>query len=712
MSPPSVLSVSLCPSGSLVDSYNVGLTSFRNSYSSLQLLGQDSLRSTILYVARVQSKFDEVQSFFNILIPFASVFDSLGLNIWSMPSLDVPTLVPSSDLIRELSNPVQLDDLGRSFERQFVEVQTKFDDKFQTLQQDITNATERQFANLTRLIQGYKFEDPFETYQPPPIEVNVEQLHQQWSETSLIFQTESAAGINHLVEVASTTVSTIDSTLSNLTDLFLTSNTTISTDTTLPTLSTFDIDINFEEFSGSFELSDIIIGLFTAVGGVFVIGDIIYRNVASMKMIYSYINQPEEMLPMIDVRTKASKEAEANARTRASSTTGRIAWLIQHPALIGMIVTIFIIWLLILFLAAYIPMYHSYEDGCLKSHDGTFLSRNSFVLLYNYASQRGQTEMILQLTEYEARRALECGRERQRQATSEYEDGSDIANVLIQQESAYTNMELIQRCITGIELPEGTVQPTIHPKLLLSDDLFRTCKVDTSSSVYVNLLSSSSSSTSFTSIFNCTDLPVCSVSQTCPGPDILTIRSTTYDSSCQTEYVLHQGIFYFGLVMIIFGCLNLSRMMFLKGMVRLGWKALTPKGITFQATCDHQGNVVTQEEKKKKKKDKKKSRKMDRRSRSVHHQHGSDSESDTDLELSRSHHTRPSSSRPVAPLPINKLALKRHIAAYESSAMNYLLFTIIAHIPYLLLLFVLKDPFHLGSSVRVEPPVPYQQEIN
>jgi hypothetical protein len=48
--------------------------------------------------------------------------------------------------------------------------------------------------------------------------------------------------------------------------------------------------------------------------------------------------------------------------------------------------------------------------------------------------------------------------------------------------------------------------------------------------------------------------------------------------------------------------------------------------------------------------------------------------------------------------------------AYESSAGRYLLLTLLAHVPYLLLLFALRDPFNWGSALRIAAPPPYHSD--
>jgi len=56
------------------------------------------------------------------------------------------------------------------------------------------------------------------------------------------------------------------------------------------------------------------------------------------------------------------------------------------------------------------------------------------------------------------------------------------------------------------------------------------------------------------------------------------------------------------------------------------------------------------------------------------------------------------------PLSVQRKLLRRSMLAYESTANTYLLITLLAHAPYLLLLLALQDPLGWGSSVRIAEP--------
>ena len=58
---------------------------------------------------------------------------------------------------------------------------------------------------------------------------------------------------------------------------------------------------------------------------------------------------------------------------------------------------------------------------------------------------------------------------------------------------------------------------------------------------------------------------------------------------------------------------------------------------------------------------------------------------------------------------VQRAFLRRSLSEYEGRASAYLLLMLLAHVPYLLLLFALKDPLQLGISIHVAKPVPYPE---
>lgn len=194
--------------------------------------------------------------------------------------------------------------------------------------------------------------------------------------------------------------------------------------------------------------------------------------------------------------------------------------------------------------------------------------------------------------------------------------------------------------------------------------------------------------------------------------------------------------------------MNVSRMFAVKALVRVGWRALTPAGITVITTCDHGGKIIDQnhEQNKKKKAEKKKEdddsdddddeggSKLSPRSGTCSTR--GDNETERSISLDKCEHEHdtagqmpsPPSGTPEPdgkngtddddndddakdhdPTQVSASVMRRHISTYESAAMRYLALTLLVHVPYLIVLFLLKDPFGWGSPFQIAPPRPSNQ---
>jgi len=101
-------------------------------------------------------------------------------------------------------------------------------------------------------------------------------------------------------------------------------------------------------------------------------------------------------------------------------------------------------------------------------------------------------------------------------------------------------------------------------------------------------------------VFNCSLLPTCNL--TCTGPDQVAIRAATWDSGCQSEYMVHAGLFRFALSLLVYVCINISRVLIMTALIRLCWRALSQKGFEYIGSCNRLGEMTpqTQEHLKKK----------------------------------------------------------------------------------------------------------------
>lgn len=700
---------SFCPGGTIVDGYSALLSSLLSSYASLQNLGQSNVRAMTLYSASVVHKLSQVQSFFNLLYPVADALDQLGINVLSIPSLsDLPNMAPNTAFINALASSVDMPLMDAYYNQKFGAIQASWNADFEAQRAAVRAQVTGAMGNVTSVIQSSFPPDPANAYDPPQVQPKVELLQAQMDLTSAQFQQEQDARVDRLVAQSGAAGSAAEQ---QYNATLAAANNATSLDLILPPLSTTQLQMPIAAFQGDFSFSRVVMGMLAAVGGVLLVGDLAYRNLASLRVIYQYVRSPQEMLPVIDARTQESKSQDAAAASRSASCADRTAFYLNHSIVLWLFLFGFLVWVLIIVAAVYVPLYTSYKDACVRrTSNGTFLTENSNTVLYNYASISGNKEILFALTAYESRRAMACGRYEQRYATQAATQAVTQSQARSTQKHAWSNMDLVERCLDptasfNLTALQATLNATqslpalVDPMAPITDGLMSSCAVDFSLSASASSGSSSSSSPGSQG-FNCTWLPTCVTSVVCPGPNAGAIRASSWDSSCNTEYTLHQSVFFWLLVIVIFLCLNASRIAFNKALVRLGWRALTPAGLTFMATCDHRGQQVTKNEQIERQRRKK-------RSSGSSGSASSSSASSSARRRKQLEHDLAFDPTTEGSTPVPRSLLRRYMTAYERSANRYLFLTLLAHVPYLLLLFALSDPFGWGSQLHTAPPKTY-----
>jgi len=77
----------------------------------------------------------------------------------------------------------------------------------------------------------------------------------------------------------------------------------------------------------------------------------------------------------------------------------------------------------------------------------------------------------------------------------------------------------------------------------------------------------------------------------CQGPDKAALMAATKDSGCQSEAMVHAGMFRLVLAVMVYLCINISRILVVTAVVRLSWRSLTGRGFEFKASCNRLGEV-------------------------------------------------------------------------------------------------------------------------
>jgi hypothetical protein len=228
-------------------------------------------------------------------------------------------------------------------------------------------------------------------------------------------------------------------------------------------------------------------------------------------------------------------------------------------------------------------MYEGYINGCVSSRRGTILTNNSYAVVYNYASSDGDKELARGLSTFDTNRGEACGG-RLEQSNKDYSINQQaLAASTDSHSDSLTNVQSIQRCVMMTSFPSDTLYYSQavgheHPTIIMSRALGGDCR-KTEIQKHDKLENQA---------FNCSLLPVCQV--TCNGPDRSLLTVATQKSGCTTEWMMHAAVIRTFITLLVFVCINLSRMWFIEGLRRYHWRSLTPPtGFTYLGTVSRAG---------------------------------------------------------------------------------------------------------------------------
>jgi len=91
-------------------------------------------------------------------------------------------------------------------------------------------------------------------------------------------------------------------------------------------------------------------------------------------------------------------------------------------------------------------------------------------------------------------------------------------------------------------------------------------------------------------VFSCDNKTMPSCVSTCDAARIK-ILGASLNAGCSTEWLVHSFIARFWITCLVFICLNISRMLFMAAIVRIGWRSLTPRGFEFLSNCTRIGET-------------------------------------------------------------------------------------------------------------------------
>jgi len=244
---------------------------------------------------------------------------------------------------------------------------------------------------------------------------------------------------------------------------------------------------------------------------------------------------------------------------------------------------------LVAIMGAYIPIYHTYQETCVhRTGNGTLLTRNAYSFAYNYASSDYNDRVAKDLGGYDQTRSADCAQ--YGQASVQLQTQSD------QQQQTYHDdydlwsghMALFDQCInhTKSDFPSEPQLRFFVPNI--TDYVYDV--PEWVSRINCSIPEDYGAPLLQNATFDCTLLPACTLP--CTGPDQAALQAATFESGCQSEWMVHAGLFRFALALLTYACLNLSRLLIVMGIVRLCWRSLSRHGFEFRGSVDRLGHIT------------------------------------------------------------------------------------------------------------------------
>jgi hypothetical protein len=403
----------------------------------------------------------------------------------------------------------------------------------------------------------------FTDYNPPDVELFAQNQKQEKAEQDEEFLSKSAVALNQYDQIPPPPPPTKKSTNGSL--IFA------------PNLNfRSPVALHFEPFRGSVAVTPFM-QVFYFIASLFLIADTIWRVTSSVRIVVRYMSASHVGLPTVDCRAKST--AAVNERTSL-----RVARVLTHPFTIIAVWTVIAILVVSAFASVYVPMYEGYINGCVESRRGTILSNNSYAVVYNYAASDGDKELARGLSAFDATRGEACGSNLE-QSNKEYSNNQQALQASTDNHgTSSANVELVAKCVVMASFPDPLYYYAAlgheHPSIIIGRARSSDCR-QTQIQQYQRLENQA---------FNCSLLPVCQV--TCNGPDRALLTVATQKSGCTTEWMLHAAVIRTLITVLVFICINLSRMWFIEGLRRYHWRSLTPPtGFTYLGTVSRAGKM-------------------------------------------------------------------------------------------------------------------------
>ena len=335
------------------------------------------------------------------------------------------------------------------------------------------------------------------------------------------------------------------------------------------------------------------------VGNIMQILDTVWRIFQTIRIIRRFWGRSALSVSQIDVTTDTESRSRAG---RLFNPLQGCALILTHPIVLMGVLLGFLFIIGGTAFTLYQPIFGAYRSGCLDRDsagqligDGTFLTQNVYALSFNYASNDGNRIRLNGLDAYDTNRGEVCARYGEKSANDEQRVQAEMDVIVGAHTRTQADVALMNRCY-DLDMLDASFQAT--PVRDTDNNIYPSPKATLLEPTCNEHLSNE---TLEEGIFDCTALPECLI--TCDdlsdGPMRID-RTPLFDysraSMCTAQWWFHSTVLRLVFTVVIWVFVNLFRVVFTAGVLRLCWQFLNTGYFTYMATCRADGSHTYKEE--------------------------------------------------------------------------------------------------------------------
>ena len=372
-------------------------------------------------------------------------------------------------------------------------------------------------------------------------------------------------------------------------------------------------------FSG-FSLTGWLASIATLRGALFLF-DYLFRAVHTVRLIHQFTKPSLVDLPVVDLGPSKKHSAGEHFRQIAWAGLVRCQTALQLLPFVYLQILMllaffaFCVWLIT---ALYLPAYDLYASGCVHhAANDSLLSAQVTAFAFNYAAADGNAALASGMQDYNARVADYCAAHGEPSVQDYGSSTQAMVSVNQSRQANWNQFQLLSACVNLTAVDEwfasaccghgqGLYGSTSYREFYGANyavpletlcttatagtsQLAKKCPLDSNSGLpylppglHLQTVPTYASAASVQfdgsqlvdSRFQCQSLPTCQI--TCLSPDLSVVHAVMKSCSCMGEWMVHGDIFNAALALCVYLVLNVSRILIMRGFVRMFWRAMCP----------------------------------------------------------------------------------------------------------------------------------------